>query len=68
MRDCLRMMEDLADLVRMQGEKITTIEEALSGAHDHVEKGDASLEKGKELHKKSQKVDRLSHRNCAASC
>jgi len=34
------MMEDLSDLVKLQGEKLLTIEAALEGAHDHVVNGD----------------------------
>jgi syntaxin 1B/2/3 len=49
------MMEDLSDLVKLQGEKLLTIEAALEGAHDHVVKGDEKLESGKKYHKKSQK-------------
>lgn len=33
------MMEDLSDLVKFQGEKLLTIEEALQGAQDHMERG-----------------------------
>jgi hypothetical protein len=33
-----------------------TIETAIDGARDHVDRGDVKLESGKELHKKSKKV------------
>lgn len=41
------MMEELALLVHLQGEKLLTIETAIDGAHDHVERGETKLEKGK---------------------
>ena len=37
------MMEDLAHLVKLQGEKLLTIEEALEGAQNHVEAGTKHL-------------------------
>ena len=43
MRDCLGMMEELALLVHLQGEKLLTIETAIEGAHDHVDRGDVKL-------------------------
>ncbi len=33
------MMEELALLVHLQGEKLLTIETAIDGAHDHVGRG-----------------------------
>lgn len=43
MRECLGMMEELAILVHLQGEKLLTIEETLKPAHDYVEKGAQKL-------------------------
>lgn len=66
MRECLGMMEELALLVHLQGEKLLTIETAIDGAHDHVERGEVSLEKGKEYHKKAKKVVFSLFRKCFA--
>ena len=52
----MRMMEELSDLVKLQGEKLMTIEEALEGAREYVGSGEKKLEKGKEYHKSAQKV------------
>lgn len=60
------MMEELALLVHLQGEKLLTIETAIDGAHDHVDRGEVKLEKGKEYHKKAKKVIPPTCRKCAA--
>ena len=66
MRECLSLMEELALLVQLQGEKLTSIEEAIGVAKDHLDKGEEKLESGKQLHKKSKKVLVPPCRKCAA--
>jgi hypothetical protein len=43
----MSMMEEMALLVQLQGDKLTTIEAAIDGAKEYVDKGDVSLQKGK---------------------